>query len=79
MPWEVVRMVARDAVAEIVAMSGKGPIAVSREMGRSDTYVSMTISRGSVPKLDTFVEIAAACGFELVLRGEGREIAIEYQ
>lgn len=72
-------MQARDAVAELVAMSGKSAIEVSREMGRADTYVSMTISRKSVPRLDTFAELAAACGYEVVLRGSGGEIAIEYR
>lgn len=76
---EVDDMKAKDALSEIVAVSGKSPITVSREMGRADTFVSATISRGSVPKLDTFAEIAAICGFEVVLRNPTREITIEYQ
>lgn len=71
-------MQAKDAVAELVSMSDKSAIALSREMGKADTYLSMTISRGSIPKLDTFAAIAAACGYELVLRGPDREITIEY-
>lgn len=72
-------MKAKDAVSEVVALSGKSAITVSREMGRADTYVSMTISRRSVPKLDTFVELAKICGYDLVLRGHGEEITIEYR
>lgn len=72
-------MQAKDAVAELVALSGKSAITVSREMGRADAYISMTISRKSIPKLDTFAEIAAACGYEVVLRSPEHEITIEYR
>ncbi|MBR3159227.1 MAG: hypothetical protein IKF14_09020 [Atopobiaceae bacterium] len=72
-------MKAKDAVSEVVALSGKSAITVSREMGRADTFISMTISRKSVPKLDTFAELAAVCGYELVLMGNGEQITIEYQ
>lgn len=69
-------MHARNAVKEMVEASGKTTSAVSKAMG-SDSYVAMTISRGSVPKLDTFVKIAQAAGFEVVLRGNGKELTIE--
>ena len=70
-------MAAREAVTHVVALSGKASAAVSREMGRVSTFITTTIGRGTVPKLDTFVRIAAACGYEVVLRGHGEEVVVE--
>lgn len=74
---EVMGVNAKDAVGEVVSRSGEGPMALSRKLGRHESYLSTTISRRSVPKLDTFADIADACGFELVLRGHGTELVIE--
>lgn len=48
--------------------SGWTQQAMSRHLGYCDLYVRGAMQRHSVPRLDTFADIAAACGYELVLR-----------
>jgi hypothetical protein len=71
-------MRAEEAVAHVVTHSGKTGADVSREMGRVSTFVATTIGRGTIPKLDTFARIAGVCGYEVVLKGHGEEVVVEY-
>ncbi|MBQ6452735.1 MAG: hypothetical protein IJJ14_00080, partial [Coriobacteriales bacterium] len=57
--------------------SGIGITKVSEAMGRQRTFISSTLSKGVTPKADTLAQIAAACGYRLVLVGNGEEIEIE--
>jgi hypothetical protein len=57
--------------------SGKGTVQVSRELGKSKAYVSATINRGNVPRVDTLAEIAKACGYKVVLEGHGERIELD--
>ena len=72
-------MKACDVVTHMVRGSGKSARDVSREMGRHYQFITNTVTRKSVPKLDTFVKIAVACGYEVVLRGHGEEVTIKYE
>ena len=51
--------------------SGKSARQISRDMGRSENFISATIHQGSIPGVDLLGEIADACGFELVAVGRG--------
>ena len=70
-------MHAKDATKHVITNSEKTMRAVAVEMGKSPMYLSGVTSRGSVPKLDTFAAIAAACGYKLQLVGHGQTIEIE--
>lgn len=65
------------ALRHMVSMSGKSTMAISRDMGIAEKYVGMTISRKSVPKLDTFADIAEACGYEVQIVGHDETIVID--
>lgn len=56
-----------------VAKSGKSGTDISREIGRSDNFIWSLLRNGSMPRLDTFVSIANACGYEFLLQGDGGE------
>ena len=49
--------------------SGKSGRQVSREMGRSENFISATIHQGSIPGIDLLSEIADACGFQIYAVG----------
>lgn len=70
-------MNAKEATKYVIQASGRPMRALAVEMGKSSMYLAGVTSRGSVPRLDTFAEIARACGYSLVLRGEDEEIVIE--
>lgn len=53
--------------------SGMRGVDLSRAMGRSSVYMATVLSRNSVPRLDTFTEMANAMGYEVVIRGHGSE------
>ena len=72
-------MDARMAVTHVVAQSGKTAKDVSLEMGLTSNFITNTKARKSAPRLDTFARIAEVCGYEVVLRGHGEEITIEYR
>ena len=73
------QMDARMAVTHVVAQSGKTAKDVSLEMGLTSNFITNTKARKSAPRLDTFARIAEVCGYEVVLRGHGEEITIEYR
>lgn len=61
----------RDAIERMCELGGKSQRTVSKEIGRNPTFLGTTLSKGSVPRVDTMAKVAEACGFELVLRGHG--------
>jgi len=69
-------MDAKDTLRHVVSHSGKSAKQVSLEMGLSQNFVTNTIQRGSTPRLDTFARIAAACGYEVVIRGHDEEVVV---
>ena len=72
-------MMTDEAIRHMCKVAGKGTPVVSRDIGRGSSFVGSILSRGSVPKADTLARIAEACGYEVVLRGHGEEITIEYR
>lgn len=69
-------MNSKDIIIYILSHSNKTAIGVSRDMGRSDSYIRQTISRGSSPTLPVFCEIARACGYKLKLVSDTDDIDI---
>lgn len=55
-----------DAVRHIISSSGKGGYGLSKELGKSRSYVSVLLRAGDV-KATTLATIAHACGYDLVL------------
>lgn len=66
----------REAIERMCQEAGKSQRTVSTEIGRAPTFLSTTLHKGSVPRVDTMSAIADACGFELVLRGHGVTIEL---
>lgn len=62
---------ARRALREMVAGSGMSAYRLSRTIGRSKSYVSTLLESGSMPGVDTFVQLAHACGYEVEVTGHG--------
>lgn len=66
----------KQAIDKMCEEAGKSQRTVSKEIGRNPSFLSTSMSKGSVPRVDTMAAIARACGFELVLRGHGVEIPL---
>lgn len=62
---------ARRALREMVAGSGMSAYRLSRTIGRSKSYVSTLLESGSMPGVETFVQLAHACGYEVEVTGHG--------
>ena len=60
-------MPCRRIIREMINGSGMSASEVSRSMGRSSGYLNTMLSSGSIPGVDTFSEIAHACGYEVVV------------
>ena len=56
-----------DAVRLMLERSNTTPYRAAVSIGRSPTYVSSMLRRGSVPSADILSEIARACGYRLDL------------
>ena len=59
-------MNASEAMRHMIAASGKSGRQVSREIGRSDTFISASLAQGTCPRVDTLAKIAHACGYRIV-------------
>lgn len=70
-------MDAKTAIDGMVRASGKTPAEIAEATGRSRTYVYTLSNQGSVPRLDTFVRLAHACGYRLVLETEDGSRGVE--
>ena len=66
-----------DAIKHMCEQSGQGVVGASQALGKSRMYLSALISRGSYPRTDTLVQIAQACGYEVVLEGQGERIVLD--
>ena len=58
----------RKALRTVISNGGMPKATLSVSMGKAYTFINTTISRGSIPKTDTFAQIADACGYDLLLR-----------
>ena len=70
-------MDAKTAIADMVRTSGKAPGELSAAMGKGRTYVYSLLNHESVPRLDTFVRLAHACGYRLVLENKDGSRGVE--
>lgn len=69
-----------EALTHIIERSGKSKSAISLELGKSRNFItsSFTQSGGEWnPQGDTLAAIAGACGYSLVLEGNGERIVID--
>ena len=60
----------------MVETSGKSTRQIAREIGRSDSFVRTTIAQGSRPRIDTFVLIANACGYEVAVKSDYESLKV---
>jgi hypothetical protein len=70
-------MDAQTAISGMVSASGKAPGELASAMGKGRTYVYSLLNHESVPRLDTFVRLARACGYRLVLETEDGSKGVE--
>lgn len=68
---KVVHTTATGAMQHMMESTGKSRIALSREMGMSDTYLTTKLQERSKPRTDTLSLLADLCGYTLQLvRGD---------
>lgn len=72
-------MKSNKALRHIIEKSGLSHRAIAERLDKTPSYVSVTLARGSVPKADTYANIADACGYDLKLvsRDGDEEILID--
>ena len=70
-------MKATEALRVMVKGAGKSAMKISEEIGRTPNYVASIMNRGSVPSVETFASIAAACGARLVLELPDQSIELD--
>lgn len=70
-------MDAKTAIDGMFRASGKNPRELAAAMGKGRTYVYSLLNHESVPRLDTFVRLAHACGYRLVLETEDGSRGVE--
>lgn len=63
----------RDAARTLISESGMTPLQLSHAAGRDGTYCYTILRQRSVPRLDTLVRLADACGYQVVLEHIGGE------
>ena len=51
----------------LIGITGLGPRALSRAMGRKEPYIGGILRRKSCPRVDTMAEIATVCGYTIQL------------
>lgn len=68
-----------EALRLMLDRSGTTAYRVAVDIGRSPSYVSSMLRRGSVPSADLLARIAAACDYDLRLvpRGGGESIELD--
>ena len=65
-----------DAIRRMCETSGQGITEVSRAIGRTRAFLSNMLTRGNNPRIDTLINIAQACGYKVVLEGQGERIEL---
>lgn len=65
------------AIQAAVERSGKSKRQVSRDIGRSDSFLAAATSRGNVPSTELMAHVSKACGMELQLTDGETVIAIK--
>jgi len=65
-----------EAIRHMCDTSGQKIAEVSKAIGRSRAFLSNMLTRGNNPRIDTLIEIASACGYKVVLEGQGERIEL---
>jgi transcriptional regulator with XRE-family HTH domain len=55
------------AIKQMMNASGVNASELSRLLGKSDRFISTTLSKGSTPRADTLADMAGNMGYSLVL------------
>lgn len=61
----------------MIKQSGKSARTVSKDIGRSPTFLSASLAQGNGVSVNTLILVANEAGYELVLKGHGEEIPID--
>ena len=69
-------MEACEILRHMVEASGKSYRQISKEIGRSESFVSATIAQGACPRLDTFASIAGACGYQVEVQSKTERLEL---
>lgn len=64
----------RDAIKEMLNESRASMRSVSLGMGKSESFLYVTLTKNSVPQADTLAAIAAQCGYTLALIPNGETL-----
>lgn len=65
------------AICRMLEHAGLSQRQASLKMDRNVRYISGIASRGSVPRVDTLVDIARACGYTVVLESDTDKILLQ--
>ena len=67
------------ALRHMIAVSRKSQRQISRDIGKTDTFISATLSKrqGAHPSCALMSDIARACGYDLQLVGHGETITLD--
>lgn len=66
----------RNLIQTMMDASGMTAAELSRALGKRPGYIAALFSQGSVPRLDTFLRMAEAMGFEVSAKGRGVELGL---
>lgn len=64
----------QDALKAAIAASGKTAYSLSKDVGRSPSYVSQMLRQASKPTGETLALIGNACGYRLALVPMGEDL-----
>ena len=67
----------QDTIRRMMSESGTNGTALSFVLGEDRNAVSTMLSRASVPRLDRFVKMCDAMGYQVVLESADDRIAID--
>lgn len=65
-----------EAIRHMCEASGQKIAEVSKAIGRFRAFLSNMLTRGNNPRMDTLISIADACGYKVVLEGQGERIEL---
>ena len=71
------RATTQDALRHMVKSSNKTAAQVSRDMGKSNGYLTVMLSDRRTPRADLLARIARVYGYDLMLVGNGEVIILE--
>ena len=71
-------MQSQDVIRYMVDTCGKSQREISRDLGKSDTYIGSSLAQGSKPTLDLVARVARATGYRLILEdADGNRFPID--